>query len=76
MSESRMPQGEQVMTFETLYSDYRTVGNVLFAFREENSASGQPTGTITFDKVTLNPKTKAADFGPPPGAKHSDKPTH
>jgi len=76
MSESRMPQGEQVMTFETLYSDYRKVGNVLFAFGEENSASGQPTGTITFDKVTLNPKVKAGDFGPPPGAKHSDKPTH
>jgi len=76
VSESRMPQGDHVMSFETRYSDYRKVGRVLFAFHEENSASGQPTGTITFDKVQLNPKVKSADFSPPAGAKHDDHPTH
>jgi hypothetical protein len=68
VSRSRMVQedgGE--MLFQTDYSDFRKVGRVVFAFHEENSASGQPTGTITFGRVRLNPKVALADFGPPPG---------
>ena len=54
--------------FQTDYSDFRRVGHVMFAFHEETSASGQPTGTITIERIRLNPKVVPADFLPPPGA--------
>jgi hypothetical protein len=69
VSQSRMVQeGGGETLFQTNYSDFRKVGRVVFAFHEENSASGQPTGTITIERVVLNPKVAAAEFGPPAGA--------
>lgn len=58
--------GEQEMMFQTDYSDFRKVGKVLFAFHEDNTASGAATGTITLQKIVLGPKIVTGDFGAPP----------
>jgi hypothetical protein len=50
--------------FVTDYSDFRTVGGVLFPFREGNFASGQTTGETVITKVVINPPLKDADFRP------------
>ncbi|HEY6194088.1 MAG TPA: hypothetical protein VI504_03520 [Candidatus Eisenbacteria bacterium] len=69
VSQGRMVrEGGGETVFQTDYSDFRKVGRVVFAFHEENFASGQPTGTTTFDRVGLNPKLVPADFGAPAGA--------
>jgi hypothetical protein len=39
--------------FSTEYSDFRTVDELLFAFREDNSAQGAKTGTITISEVAI-----------------------
>jgi hypothetical protein len=46
--------------FATQYEDFRTVEGVLFAFREQNYASGQHTGTTRVREVRFSPK----DLGP------------
>ena len=63
-SQGALERGPMHTTFETSYSDFRTVDGVLFPFREENFAGGQPTGTTTFEKVIWNPPVHDADFGP------------
>lgn len=49
----------QEIRFETEYSDFRTVDGVLFAFHEENYASGTHTGTTMVKNVRLNPTGSA-----------------
>jgi len=65
-SESLLDRGGMQTTFETVYSDFRKVAGVVFAFREENYASGTHTADTMFGKITLNPKLPAGAFGPPP----------
>lgn len=50
--------------FETVYSDFREVDGVLFAFHEENWASGFNTGTTEIQKITINPEIKPGTFRP------------
>ncbi|MDF1525460.1 MAG: hypothetical protein RRA15_01975 [bacterium] len=50
--------------FETAYSEFREVDGVLFAFHEENWASGFNTGMTEIRKITVNPATKPEDFRP------------
>jgi len=50
--------------FETAYSDFKEVGGVLFAFHEENWASGFHTGTTEIQKITINPPVKLDNFRP------------
>jgi hypothetical protein len=66
MSQGILERGRMRTAFETIYEDFRTVDGVLFAFREENYASGQHTGYTAIEKVEWNPKLHAADFAPPP----------
>ncbi|MDX8411462.1 MAG: hypothetical protein R8K46_06290 [Mariprofundaceae bacterium] len=55
-TQSMMRVGEQSMVFETLYSDFRQVDGVLFAFREEKYASGAHMGSIDVHLIEINPK--------------------
>jgi hypothetical protein len=50
--------------FVTDYADFRTVGGVLFPFREGNFASGQATGETVITRITINPPLTDADFRP------------
>lgn len=50
--------------FATDYADFRSVGGVLFAFREGNVASGQTTGDTVITSITLNPALADTDFRP------------
>jgi len=50
--------------FETAYSDFREVEGVLFAFAEENWASGFHTGTTQIQRITVNPEIKPGAFRP------------
>lgn len=50
--------------FVTDYSDFRSVEDVLFPFREGNFASGQTTGETLITRVTINPPLTDADFRP------------
>jgi len=70
-SEGRLTHGGMETTFETVYEDFRPVRGVLFAFREENYASGVHTGYTALERVEINPPCGRADFAPPP-AKNSD----
>lgn len=45
----------KTLDFATNYSDFRSVGGLLFAFGEENFASGAKTANITLTKVEINP---------------------
>ena len=65
VSQSLLGEGEAAMKFETNYSDFRSVGSVLFAFHEVNFAAGTATGTTTIDSLTLNPKFGPAGFDAP-----------
>ena len=44
-SQGALRMGPQEVVFETAYSDFREVDGVLFAFGEENYASGMHTAT-------------------------------
>jgi hypothetical protein len=77
VSQSRMMQeGGEETVFQTDYSDFRKAGRVLFAFHEENLASGRPTGTITVERIRLNPKVAPETFGPPRGGEHGASSAH
>ncbi len=65
VSQSVLKTESGAMEFETHYSDFRKVGPVWFAFHEDNFASGMATGTMTIEKVTVNPTFKPADFAAP-----------
>ncbi|HKB81196.1 MAG TPA: hypothetical protein VKH35_15920 [Thermoanaerobaculia bacterium] len=41
--------------FSTDYSEFRMQDSLLFAFREENSAQGTPTGTNELRRIEVNP---------------------
>jgi hypothetical protein len=62
--EGTIPSPAGSTGFRTEYSDYRTVEGILFAFHEENFASGFQTGTTVIRSVILNPKTTEKDFRP------------
>lgn len=49
-SEGQLPEG---VRFATVYSGFRKVDGVLFAFREENFASGQQTGETRLQQIEL-----------------------
>lgn len=58
--------------FETVYSDFRDVAGVRFAFREDNFASGSATGFTAIEQIEANPRLDPRSFGPalppaPPG---------
>lgn len=57
-------QGQR-FEFVNTYSDFRKVGGVLFAFREENYAGGQQTGVTVLDEVELLTKVPPASFDAP-----------
>lgn len=52
-SEGSAPMGPARVAFATNYSDFRTVAGVLFAFVEDNFASGQSTGRTVLEKVEV-----------------------
>lgn len=52
------------LRFETVYSDFRAAGGVLFAFHEANWANGSTTGETTLEKVETLPALPAATFRP------------
>jgi hypothetical protein len=64
VTESVMRTGDLTTSFRTIYADYRPVGGVLFAFREENFASGQHTGSTFLSDVTVNPELGPTTFSP------------
>lgn len=65
MSQGILERGTMGTAFETICEDFRSVDGVLFAFREENYASGKHTGSTAIEKVELNPKLHDDDFAPP-----------
>ena len=67
ISQGLLAHGGMTTHFETYYEDFRTVEGVLFAFREENYASGAHTGWTNVEKVILNPKLPPSTFAQPPG---------
>jgi len=54
-SQSVIASPQMNMEFSTIYSDYRSVDGVTFAFHEDNFAGDAPTGSTVITKVTLNP---------------------
>lgn len=66
-SQGLLEHGGMRTHFETVYTDFRTVNGVTFAFREENFASGRQTGLTTITKVVVNPPLRANEFQPPDG---------
>jgi hypothetical protein len=54
-SQSVIASAQMNMEFSTIYSDYRSVDGVIFAFHEENFAGHTPTGSTAITTVTLNP---------------------
>ena len=65
-SETSAPAGPGRVAFSTDYSDFRVVEGVLFAFVEENFASGMATGKTTLEKIEPNPALPAATWSPKP----------
>lgn len=63
-SEGALPGPGGQIRFATDYSDFRTVGGVLFAFREANFASGQKTGETRLEKIELLASAPAGAFRP------------
>lgn len=63
---NRNMQGQEVLV-ETTLSDYRKVGNLLFAHAISAQAEGAPMGgqTITIDKVEVNPELQDGLFAMP-----------
>jgi hypothetical protein len=43
------------LEFTTTYSDFRPVGDLVLAHREENTAQRFPTATLTFHRLIPNP---------------------
>jgi hypothetical protein len=52
------------MRFATVYSDFRTVDGVLFAFHEENFAAGQRTGTTRLERIEILAEAPSGSFVP------------
>ncbi len=52
------------MEFGTEYEDFRKVGELLFAFREKNYASGRYTADTVLTSIEIVEKQPAARFEP------------
>jgi hypothetical protein len=52
-SEGALPGHHSQIRFATTYSEFRSVGGVLFPFREENFVEGERTGTTLFERIEL-----------------------
>ena len=65
VSQGALTDGRMATHFETVYSDFRDVGGLKFAFREENFASGTQTGITLVKRVVLDPPLAPAEFAPP-----------
>ena len=65
MSQGLLEHGGMQTHFETIYDDYRMVEGVLFAFHEENYASGVHTAHTEFVRVLLDPPLSRNEFAPP-----------
>ncbi len=59
-----LDRGGMSSRFDTIYSDYRRVNGVTFAFQERNFAGDVRTADIRFRSVVLNPKPGKAAFAP------------
>lgn len=64
VTESSMRVEDVDTAFRTIYADYRPVDGVLFAFREENFAAGQHTGSTFLSEVRANPELGPTTFTP------------
>ena len=64
VTESSMRVDDVDTAFRTIYADYRPVDGVLFAFREENFAAGQHTGSTFLNEVRANPELGPTTFAP------------
>ena len=53
-----------VMNFETAYEDFRTVGGLLFAFKETNLASGTKTADTVLSSVEILKAAAEQEFRP------------
>jgi hypothetical protein len=49
-------------TFATAYADFREVGGVFFAFREQNFAGGRLTGDTRIERLEIAPEVDASTF--------------
>ncbi len=65
VSQGLLDHGGMRTHFETVYTDYRDVAGVQFAYHEDNWASGMRTGVTTVKKVVVNPKLRDDEFTPP-----------
>ena len=74
VSEGAIEQGEMRTHFETVYSEFRDVDGIPFAFHEENWASGQQTGVTEVKTIVLNPKLADDAFQPPAPAAGTPQP--
>jgi hypothetical protein len=68
LSQGILQHGAMSTRFEVVYSDYRAVNGIWFAFKEQSSASGMQTGVTTIKSVVMNPPIRPDDFVPPPPA--------
>jgi hypothetical protein len=63
-SEGALPGMGGGMRFATVYSDFRPVEGVLFAFHEDNFAGGERTGETKLDRIELLKEAPAGSFAP------------
>jgi len=63
-TETLLAAGGMRTNFEAMYGEFREVDGVIFAFWEENFASGMHTGSTTMDAVVLNPDLAEGVFRP------------
>jgi hypothetical protein len=63
-SRARFSISAMSLEFGTEYSDFRKVGKLLFAFREQNYASGQYTADTVMTSIELVEKQPAERFEP------------
>jgi len=49
------PRGEQTVTLEILFSNYRSVEGIMFPFEVEEYSNGTRMLTTEFDEIILNP---------------------
>jgi hypothetical protein len=64
VSQGVLERGPMHTHFETLYSDFRDVQGVKFAFHEDNRASGMQTGVTTVKRVIIDPALAKGEFAP------------
>ncbi|MFL5361977.1 MAG: hypothetical protein ACJ79O_15440 [Myxococcales bacterium] len=63
-SEGALPGMGGGMRFATVYSDFRDVEGVTFAFHEDNFAGGQRTGETRFDRIEILKEAPEGSFAP------------